>query len=90
LDQALIDLLAFYRDVLAVQVAAQVDLINAMDADLVAEQARTSTVPETMTRLDAIELARQRLAGNVAPPLALEAMAVILAMPLIEAGSMSK
>ncbi|MDR1188934.1 MAG: DNA polymerase III subunit delta' [Bifidobacteriaceae bacterium] len=87
LDQALIDLLAFYRDVLAVQVTAQVELVNAMDADLVAAQARTSTVRETMVRLDAIELARQRLAGNVAPALALEAMAVILAMPSMAAES---
>ncbi|MDR2453738.1 MAG: DNA polymerase III subunit delta' [Bifidobacteriaceae bacterium] len=83
IDRALIDLLAFYRDVLAVQVTAGVDLINAMDAELVANQARTSTVAETMIRLDAVELARQRLAANVAPVLALEAMAVILAMPAL-------
>jgi DNA polymerase-3 subunit delta' len=83
LDQALIDLLAFYRDVLAAQVSAEVELINAMDAELVAEQARTSTVDQTMIRLDAVELARQRLAANVAPALALEAMAVALAMPAL-------
>jgi DNA polymerase-3 subunit delta' len=81
LDQALIDLLAFYRDVLAVQVGAGVDLINAMDIELVTLQARRSTIDETMTRLSAIELARLRLASNVAPALALEAMAVVLAMP---------
>jgi DNA polymerase-3 subunit delta' len=81
LDQALIDLLAFYRDVLSVQFGAPVDLINAMDADLVSEQAHRSSVAETMAKLDAVQLARQRLAANVAPALALEAMAVILAMP---------
>jgi DNA polymerase-3 subunit delta' len=83
LDQALIDLLAFYRDVLAVQVAAGVELINALDANLVAEQARTSTPRETMVRLEAVEVARQRLGANVAPALALEAMAVVLAMPAL-------
>ncbi|MDR1442157.1 MAG: DNA polymerase III subunit delta' [Bifidobacteriaceae bacterium] len=90
LDRALIDLLAFYRDVFAVQCGARVDLINALDADLVAEQARTSVVAETVIRLDAIELARQRLAGNVAPALALEAMAVMLALPALAAQHMSK
>jgi DNA polymerase-3 subunit delta' len=90
LDQALIDLLAFYRDVLAVQVAAGVDLVNAMDAELVAEQARASTVDETMTRLEAVELARQRLTANVAPALALEAMAVILAVPSLAGASVSE
>jgi DNA polymerase-3 subunit delta' len=81
LDRALIDLLAFYRDVLAVQFGAGVDLVNAAEADLVAEQARTSTPTQTVARLDAIERARERLAANVAPALALEAMAVILALP---------
>jgi DNA polymerase-3 subunit delta' len=79
----LIDLLAFYRDVLVLQVGAQVDLVNAQDSELVTEQARTSTVDETMTRLRGIEEARERLAGNAAPALALEAMAVVLALPAL-------
>ncbi|MDR0627319.1 MAG: DNA polymerase III subunit delta' [Bifidobacteriaceae bacterium] len=89
LDQALIDLLAFYRDVLVVQLTAQVEMINAMDAELVTEQARRSTSRQTMIRLDAIEQARRRLAANVAPALALEAMAVVLAKPelALELGS---
>jgi DNA polymerase-3 subunit delta' len=81
LDRALVDLLAFYRDVLAAQVGARVDLVNAGEAQLVAEQAQASTLPDTVARLDAIEQARERLAANVAPALALEAMAVILALP---------
>jgi DNA polymerase-3 subunit delta' len=81
LDRALVDLLAFYRDVLAVQLGARVDLINSAEADLVAEQARTSTEEQTAARLDAIGQARQRLAANAAPALALEAMAVTLALP---------
>jgi DNA polymerase-3 subunit delta' len=81
LDRALVDLLAFYRDVLVAQMGARVDLVNAAEADLVAEQARTSTQLETLARLDAIGQARQRLAANAAPALALEAMAVVLALP---------
>jgi DNA polymerase-3 subunit delta' len=84
LDRALVDLLAFYRDVLATQVGADVGLINAAESELVLEQAWGSTVSETMARLDAIELARTRLAANVAPTLALEAMAVVLALPGLE------
>jgi DNA polymerase-3 subunit delta' len=83
LDRALVDLLAFYRDVLATQVGASVGLVNAADAELVFDQANSSTLAETMARLDAIELARKRLAANVAPTLALEAMAVILALPAL-------
>ncbi|MDR0366869.1 MAG: DNA polymerase III subunit delta' [Bifidobacteriaceae bacterium] len=81
LDQALIDLLAFYRDVLTVQMGADVSLVNAAETELIAEQAHTSTIDQTMARLRGIEQARERLAGNVAPALALEAMAVILALP---------
>jgi DNA polymerase-3 subunit delta' len=84
LDRALIDLLAFYRDVLAVQMGAQVDLVNAGEVSLVVEQARTSNVNQTMVRLEGIEQARARLAGNVASPLALEAMAVLLALPELD------
>jgi DNA polymerase-3 subunit delta' len=81
LDLALVDLLAFYRDVLAVQLGAKVELINAGHADLVMDCARASSPGITLARLDAVEQARTHLAGNVAPALALEAMAVALALP---------
>ena len=81
LDRALAYLLGFYRDVLVVQFGAKVDLINADHAALITASAGTSTVDQTMKALVAIEQARARVAGNVAPALALEAMAVALAMP---------
>jgi DNA polymerase-3 subunit delta' len=90
LDRALVDLLAFYRDVLVVQLGAHVDLINAAEAELVAEQARTSTEAQTVARLDAIGQARERLAANAAPALALEAMAVILALPQLSQRDMQR
>ncbi|MDR1799147.1 MAG: DNA polymerase III subunit delta' [Bifidobacteriaceae bacterium] len=81
LDLALVDLLAFYRDVLAVQLGASVELINARHTDWVVDCARSSSPPVTLLRLEAVERAREHLAGNVAPALALEAMAVALALP---------
>jgi DNA polymerase-3 subunit delta' len=78
LDRALLDLLSLYRDVLVVQLGAGVDLVNAaQDAD-VRRLAAESTPEQTLRRMDAIGEARTRIAGNVAPLLAMEAMAVAL------------
>lgn len=85
LDRALCYLLGFYRDVLVVQFGAKVELINADHSGLITASAGTSTVDQTMVALAAIEQARTRIAGNVAPALALEAMAVALAMPRLVA-----
>lgn len=78
LDRAMVDLLAFYRDVVAVQLGSDVSLINVDLADQVAALARASTPEQTLRRMDAIMEARTRLAGNVAPLLAVEAMLVAL------------
>ena len=78
LDRAMVDLLSLYRDVAVVQLGAGVDLVNVEHTDLVDELARTSTPEQTLRRMDAIGQARTRLEGNVAPLLAVEAMAVAL------------
>ncbi|WP_281859579.1 DNA polymerase III subunit delta' [Salana multivorans] len=79
LDRAMTDLLSFYRDVLAVQVGADVPLVNTEQAADVRSVAAASSGPEqTLRRMDAIQTARTRLAGNVAPLLAVEAMTVSL------------
>ncbi len=78
LDRSLIDLLSLYRDVLVVQLGADVDLVNAAHADDVRDLARSGTPEQTIRRMDAIGEARTRLEGNVAPLLAMEAMAVAL------------
>lgn len=78
LDRSLLDLLSLYRDVLVVQLGADVSLVNVQqDAD-VRRLAATSSPEQTIRRMDAIGEARTRLAGNVAPLLAMEAMAVAL------------
>lgn len=78
LDRAMVDLLAFYRDVVTVQLGAGVDLVNADLEDRVRELAARSTAEQTLRRMDAIGEARERLAANVAPLLAVEAMLIAL------------
>ena len=78
LDRAMIDLLSLYRDVLVVQLGATVDLVNVELAETVQSLAEESTPEQTVRRMDAIGVARTRLAGNVSPVLALEAMAIAL------------
>jgi DNA polymerase III subunit delta' len=79
LDLALLDLAAFYRDVLAVQFGAEVELANAArEADL--RQIAESSVPATtVRRIEAILRCRERLAVSVAPLLAVEEMTLALA-----------
>lgn len=78
LDRALLDLLSLYRDVAVVQTGATVPLVNQAHRERIAGIAGRDDLGETLIRMDAIGLARERLAGNVAPTLALEAMALAL------------
>jgi DNA polymerase-3 subunit delta' len=78
LDRALIDLAAFYRDVLSIQLGTGAGLVH---ADLVDQATRiaTATSPEdTLRRIDAVLGCREAIDGNVAPQLAVEAMALAL------------
>ena len=78
LDRTLVDLLSLYRDVLVVQLGAGVDLVNVAEEAEVRRLAAESTPEQAIRRMDAIGEARERLACNVAPLLAMEAMAVAL------------
>jgi DNA polymerase III subunit delta' len=76
LDRALLDLASYYRDLLAVQLGAEVDLVN---TDRTRELRSAKTTPEgTLRRLEAIMECRERLEANVNPLLAVEAMAMAL------------
>ena len=66
----------FYRAAKAA--GADVDLVNAELATEIERLARESTPEETIRRMDAIGLARQRIGANVAPLLAVEALMVEL------------
>jgi DNA polymerase III subunit delta' len=80
LDRALLDLASFYRDVLAVQLGADVELANAGQRDELDAVAAASPPEATVRRLEAIMKCRDRLAANVAPLLAVEEMALALAV----------
>ena len=79
LDQALLDLVAFYRDVLMLQMGADVELANADREDDLRRIARGSTAASTLRRMQAIMRCRERLTLNVAPLLAVEEMTLSLA-----------
>lgn len=76
IDGVLLDLMALYRDVLAVQQAPGVALINADFAEGIGEIARVGTAESTLLHIDAILECRQALAANAAPLLALERMMI--------------
>lgn len=78
LDRAILDLMSLYRDVAAVQVRASVHLVNESHRGHIEELAARTGVADTVRCLDALGTARTRLAGNVAPLLAMEAMTLAL------------
>jgi DNA polymerase III subunit delta' len=78
LDLALTDLTGFYRDVLALQMGSEVALANSDVRDALDRIARASTPEGTLRRIEAVVACRQALDTNVAPLLAVEAMAVAL------------
>jgi DNA polymerase-3 subunit delta' len=78
LDRALLDLAGFYRDVLALQLSASVELANEVrDAEL-RELASASGPGDTVRRIEAIMRCRQRLELNAAPLLAVEELTLAL------------
>jgi DNA polymerase-3 subunit delta' len=79
LDRALLDLAAFYRDVLAVQVGAEVELASAGHEQEMADIARKTSPETTVRRIEAIMACRERLELSVAPLLAVEEMTLALA-----------
>ena len=79
LDRALLDLAGFYRDLLAVQLGADVELANAGQRDEIGRLAVASPPEATVRRIEAIMKCRERLAASVAPLLAVEEMTLALA-----------
>jgi DNA polymerase III subunit delta' len=78
LDRALLDLAGLYRDVLAVQFGADVELANAGRREELGRLAAGSTPEATVRRIEAILKCRDRLAAAVAPLLAVEEMTIAL------------
>jgi DNA polymerase-3 subunit delta' len=78
LDRILVDLLSLYRDVLMLQLIAEVPLVNEGLKTQIASVAKRSSAEQTLEKLRQIELARTRIAANVKDLMVLEALAVNL------------
>lgn len=76
LDRILVDLLSVYRDVLRVQLGVNEGMTNREFEDDIRARARATQAAQTLVALDAVAEARGRIAANVAPVLALEAMLI--------------
>ncbi len=84
LDHALVDLAAWYRDVLAMQVGADVEAIHDDQHTAMGKAARGSRPEQTLARIEAVLACRRSLLEytGIAPQLAIEALAVKLRQPI--------
>jgi len=78
LDGALLELAAFYRDVLMLQVGADVELANSDHVDDLRRLAQGTTPESTLRRIQAVMRCRERVTTNVAPLLAAEELTISL------------
>jgi DNA polymerase-3 subunit delta' len=74
IDRILVDLLSLYRDVMMIQLGSASELVNVELRDELDALSAHTTPAATLAAMDAIATARERIDGNVAPALALEAM----------------
>ncbi len=81
IDRSLVDLASVYRDALVLRLGSDVELVNPDAIDKVRALAGVFTAEQLLGHLDAISEARERIDANVAPLLALEAMALQLRVP---------
>lgn len=81
LDRALVDLAAFYRDVLLLHAGSSVAPAHPDFADDVRAVASRVTSAEALQRLDAVLACREALELNVKPRIAVEAMTAALRLP---------
>ena len=81
LDRSLVDLLSVYRDALVLHSGASIGLVNQDSLPAVQAVARSMSPEQLLLAMDAIGTARERIGLNVAPLLALEAMAISLRVP---------
>ncbi|HZC26028.1 MAG TPA: DNA polymerase III subunit delta' [Actinopolymorphaceae bacterium] len=78
LDRALLDLIAFYRDVLVVGLGTAAELVNEELRADIARLASATPPPQVVRQIDAILACREAIEANVAPLLAVEAMTISL------------
>jgi DNA polymerase-3 subunit delta' len=78
LNSALLDLLGFYRDVLALQFGAAGPLANEDHRPALDRVAAAGPAESTLRRIEAVLACREALDRNVDPLLAVEAMTLAL------------
>ena len=78
IDRILVDLLSRYRDVLMLQLDAQVALVNEDLRTQLLDIANRSTSQQSLFKLAQIELARIRISANVKDQMVMDALAVNL------------
>jgi len=78
LDRALVDLAAFYRDVLMVRLGAAVPLVHVDIAEMVQAAAARWEPEAILRRIEAVLRCRSALEENVKPQIAIEALMVTL------------
>jgi DNA polymerase III subunit delta' len=78
LDRALVDLAAFYRDVLVMRLGAPVAPVHADTASDAASAAQAWSAESILRRLEAVLACRDAIEANVKPQIAVEAMMVSL------------
>lgn len=82
LDRALVDLAAFYRDVLLVHAGSSEPLSHPDFEDDIRTVARYADAPSTLNRLDAVLACREALEQNVKPIVAVQALTASLRLPV--------
>ncbi|SDS17991.1 DNA polymerase-3 subunit delta' [Actinopolymorpha singaporensis] len=78
LDRALLDLTAYYRDVLALALGARTELVNEELREDIERRAAATRPEQVIRQIDAILACREAITANVAPLLAAESMTIAL------------
>lgn len=86
LDRTLIDITAVYRDVLSLKLNTGAELVNEHLRSQMVNLAEALSAEQSLSCLDALNTARQRIAQNVPPALAMEALMMQL-IPRSQSGT---
>ncbi|MDR9396072.1 DNA polymerase III subunit delta' [Pontimonas sp.] len=86
-DRIATDITSVLRDVLMLQVGSGEPLVNERHRPALEERAGATTAHHTLAAMEHVQIARDRIAGNTPPQLALEAMLIAISarVPLSEA-----
>ena len=88
-DRIATDITSVLRDVLMLQVGSGEPLVNERHRPALEERAGATTAHHTLAAMEHVQIARDRIAGNTPPQLALEAMLIAISarVPLSDAAA---